>query len=426
MVLVNTAMFLRLRHHQAVLLLRRGPVHVIAAFFIGAAVIALFLSCAGVGAGCSERNRVAFIKTHKCAGTSVQNIVMRFGYSRNLTFAIGPRDVYLGHPTRFRHDMVPDLARYGRQYHILAHHNRFSTRQEYARLLGNDVFIITILREPMAMFESLAATLKLKGIHIDDFEDSRGKGHFMSYLSGKRTDYGRIGTNQMSFDLGLPTGVMNESRVVVNFIRRLNSELDLVLIAELMDESLVLLKHAMCWTTKDVVSFQQNARSSQFLPSRIPDKARRAILTANYVDVALYGFFKSRLLEEIAAFGAERMKEEVFALRKMRMAMYGDCVDSEDSADKVFPPQFVYRADVVGYRLKNVSRIVPASTCRQLAANELLFTNMVRRRQLMDISAFYFARWGAGQGAAPVTSAATSSVALLLLSLQLAWRAVCG
>ncbi|KAH7975141.1 hypothetical protein HPB49_024407 [Dermacentor silvarum] len=123
-----------------------------------------------LGAGCSERNRVAFIKTHKCAGTSVQNILMRYGYSRNLTFAIGPRDVYLGHPTRFRHDMVPDLARYGRQYHILAHHNRFSTRREYARLLGNDVFIITILREPMAMFESLAATLKLRGIHIDDFE----------------------------------------------------------------------------------------------------------------------------------------------------------------------------------------------------------------------------------------------------------------
>ncbi|XP_075728929.1 galactosylceramide sulfotransferase [Rhipicephalus microplus] len=420
------AIFHRLRHHPAVFLSRHGPVHVFATIITGVTLIAFFLDYYGVGAGCSERHRVAFIKTHKCAGTSVQNILMRFGYSRNLTFAVGPRDVYLGHPTRFRHDMVPDLSRYGREYHILAHHNRFSTRQEYAKLLGSDVFVTTILREPMAMFESLAATLKLKGIHIDDFEDAHGKGHFTSYLSGLRTDYGRIGTNQMAFDLGLSTTTMNESQAVVEFIRRLNSEIDLVLIAEHMDESLVLLKNALCWTTKDVVSFQQNARSSQLLPSRIPDKARHAILTANYVDVALYGFFKEKLMEEIAAFGTDRMKEEVFALRKTRMAMYGDCVDSEDTADKVFPRQFVYRADVVGYRLKNVTNGVPASTCRQLAANELLFTNMVRRRQLMDISAFYFARWGSGQGEAPTTSVAASSVATLFLSLQLAWRVVGG
>ncbi|KAK8765391.1 hypothetical protein V5799_031999 [Amblyomma americanum] len=75
--------------------------------------------------------------------------------------------------SRFRRNMVPNLDRYGKQYHILAHHNRFSTREEYASVLGRDVFIISIVREPMAMFESLAATLKLKGIHIDDFEVRR-------------------------------------------------------------------------------------------------------------------------------------------------------------------------------------------------------------------------------------------------------------
>ncbi|XP_077496169.1 galactosylceramide sulfotransferase-like [Amblyomma americanum] len=401
-----------LRHQQMALLSRRPSAQLLLGLCTGIVIITFFLHCAGIGAGCSERNRVAFIKTHKCAGTSVQNVLMRYGYSRNLTFAIGPRDVYLGHPTRFRRNMVPNLDRYGKQYHILAHHNRFSTREEYASVLGRNVFIISIVREPMAMFESLAATLKLKGIHIDDFEDTHGKGHFLSYLAGLRTHHGRIGTNQMSFDLGLALRSMNDSRKVVDFIRRLDSEIDLMLVADLMDESLVLLKHALCWTTKDVVSFQQNARTSQFLPSRIPDKARRAILTANYADVALYGFFKSKLLDAIAAFGVDRMKEEVFALRKARMAMYGDCVDSEEPADKVFPPQFVFRGDVVGYRLKNVTRVVPASTCRLLAANELLFTNMVRRRQLMDISAFYFARWAAG--AAPGRTSASLAVVLLL------------
>ncbi|KAH9374535.1 hypothetical protein HPB48_021567 [Haemaphysalis longicornis] len=322
--------------------------------------------------------------------------------------------------------MVPNIGRYGRQYSVLVHHNRYSGREEYANVIGKDVFIVTILREPMALFESLAATLRHKGIHIDDIEDSRGKGHFLSYLAGMRVDYGRIGTNQMAFDLGLSVNVMNNSKRVIRFIRRLDAELDLVLIAELMDESLVLLKHALCWTTQDVVSFQQNARRSQYLPSRIPEKARRAILTANYVDVSLYNFFKIKLLDAIAAFGVDRMKEEVFALRKMRMSMYGDCVDSEDTADKVYPPQFVFRPDVVGYRIKNDTRAVPSATCRMLGANELLFTNMIRRRQLMDISAFYFARWGAGAATGLAASAPLGLALSLTLSVPWSSRMLLG
>lgn len=232
---------------------RHGQIQFLWLFLSGVVIMGFFLQLLGIGTGCSEHSRVAFIKTHKCAGTTLQNVLMRYGFSRDLTFAIGPRDVYLGHPTRFRRDMVPNLRRYGRQYSFLVHHNRYSQRDEYADVIGKDVFIVTVLREPMALFESLAASLRQKGIHIDDFEDAHGKGHFLSYLAGMRVDHGRIGTNQMAFDLGLSLSVMNDSKRVVEFIRRLDTEVDLVLIAEFMDESLVLLKHALCWTTQDVV-----------------------------------------------------------------------------------------------------------------------------------------------------------------------------
>lgn len=220
-------------------------------------------------------------------------------------------------------------------------------------------------------------------------QDTRRTGHFVSYLSGKRTLYGRIGVNQMAFDLGFPEHTVNDSREIINFIRKLDAELDLVLVAELMDESLILLKHALGWTLQDVIGFQQNARTSQFLPNRIPDSIRRTILGVNFIDAALYGFFRSKLNDSIYAYGVDKLKAEVAELRYRRMEVYGDCVENEEPAEKVYAPRHVYRNDVVGYRIKQ-RVLCSEQLCDLLVANELQLTEMIRRRQMIDISVFYF------------------------------------
>ncbi|CAN7949704.1 unnamed protein product, partial [Ixodes hexagonus] len=123
-------------------------------------------------------------------------------------------------------------------------------------------------------------------------QNATQKGHFLSYLSGLRTEHGRLGVNQMAFDLGFTHSGLNDSRQIVDFIRKIDAAMDLVLVAERMDESLILLKNELCWSLNDVIGFQQNVRTSQTLPSRIPDRVQKAILTVNFLDVALYRFFR--------------------------------------------------------------------------------------------------------------------------------------
>ncbi|XP_050700188.1 galactosylceramide sulfotransferase-like [Eriocheir sinensis] len=51
---------------------------------------------------CTPSNHLFFLKTHKCASSTVQNILFRYGYSRNLTFALPRSGNYLGHPKYFK------------------------------------------------------------------------------------------------------------------------------------------------------------------------------------------------------------------------------------------------------------------------------------------------------------------------------------
>ena len=63
-----------------------------------------------------------------------------------------------------------------------------------------------------------------------------------------------IGKNQQLWDLGTTHIEMEEAGTVQSKIARLDSEFDLVLIAEYFDESLVLLAEMLCWDLSDVRS----------------------------------------------------------------------------------------------------------------------------------------------------------------------------
>ena len=45
---------------------------------------------------CSKRIKIAFLKTHKCASSSVQNMLMRFGLENELNFVLPSAGNYLG------------------------------------------------------------------------------------------------------------------------------------------------------------------------------------------------------------------------------------------------------------------------------------------------------------------------------------------
>ncbi|XP_063853419.1 galactosylceramide sulfotransferase-like isoform X1 [Scylla paramamosain] len=228
------------------------------------------------GPTCSPVTHLFFLKTHKCASTTVQNILFRFGYSRNLTFALPATGNYLGNPALFQAKSIPKkLLPSDGLVDIFAVHSRLHPAQ-HSLVLYTDARWLTVE----------LASLPRYG--------------------------GKLGKNQMLFDLGYPADLtVTELRRALDEVDR---RFDLVLIAERMDESLILLRHFLCWSLYDVVVFTKNARRNE-VKKNLDADTLQALRELNSADVILYEYFLAKHKEAVFAFGETKMKDEVAALR---------------------------------------------------------------------------------------------------------------
>nr|KAG5690208.1 hypothetical protein BaRGS_019004 [Batillaria attramentaria] len=69
--------------------------------------------------------------------------------------------------------------------------------------------------------------------------------------------------NSLVFDSGLPLAQHMNETAVTQHIAKLDRELDLMLVMEHFDESLVLLKRRACLQLKDIVHYKLNSRKSE-------------------------------------------------------------------------------------------------------------------------------------------------------------------
>lgn len=171
----------------------------------------------------------------------------------------------------------------------------------------------------------------------------------------------KFGLNMQMFDLGFdPTQVPSEDDLRAEF-DKLNRRFDLVMILERFHESLVLLKHLLCWTTNDVAYLKINALGSRAKYNfTAEDKARvRALST---LDVALYDYFSKRFDDKVRHFGKTKMQWELEQLQKANDFLQRKCFGITELKDEKV-----------------------LSLCKDLRAREKAFLNNMRRRQLRKI-----------------------------------------
>ncbi|OQR79852.1 galactosylceramide sulfotransferase-like, partial [Tropilaelaps mercedesae] len=270
---------------------------------------------------CRPVNNICLLKTHKCASSTIQNIIMRYGDRRNLSFVLPKEGNYLGHPKLFSKTLLPLELVPAFGFNVLAHHTRFDA-SAIKEVMPPDTAFITILRDPAELFNSMYAYFGLQnytGATLQQFSNDPDR---QSFLQTNRYEQ-RFGPNQMFFDLGYDTNRMNDS-AISDAIERVDREFDLVLITEYFNESLVLLKNLFCWDTQDVMYFKHNKRKYE---DRIPRDVRERLLRYNAADTRLYAHFKSKLEALIVAFGRDRMREEVANLRLWKRLIYDHCVE---------------------------------------------------------------------------------------------------
>lgn len=198
-------------------------------------------------------------------------------------------------------------------------------------------------------------------------------------LLARAWTHSKIGFNQMSYDLGLEPTEFGNATAVRRFIEQLDSAFDLVMVADRMDESLVLLKDLLCWETDDVVLFRLNARQSEYRSPLSPQLADK-IRLLNGADSLLYEHFAQRFDLQVREFGEQRMAVELRLLRERTKYWYDRCVIDVHRPEKnkrTAGRKFWISYRVVVLRAKNES----AEECARMSMPELEYTERLRQRQ---------------------------------------------
>ncbi|PIK56193.1 putative galactosylceramide sulfotransferase isoform X2 [Apostichopus japonicus] len=322
---------------------------------------------------CSPIQRIVFVKTHKTASTTMASVFERYGYYRNLTFAIG-RSHVLSFQYKFsRGNLMKFPKMKGKPFDILTNHARYS-RGEMDAVVPNATFI-TILRNPEDQVESAFGYFEMySGMKIGHepnplktFMDDP-----MKYYKEHKYHMWQLSRNGMLFDLGLDHKYDEDDQKINQKIRELAGEFDLVLISEYLDESLLLMKKLLCWEYMDIVYLSSGIRSKSHRYDKDRD-LRDKIRQWSHGDVLLYDHFNNTLWKQIAYYGPS-FQTDLKHFRDLNKSVYDECVNPSkwNKQDR--------REDLL--TLKNNSE-----WCKSVIRADMGYTKMIRKSMVQRFGA---------------------------------------
>ncbi|XP_033839697.1 galactose-3-O-sulfotransferase 3 [Periophthalmus magnuspinnatus] len=340
----------------------------------------------------SKITSVVFLKTHKTASSTMQNLLFRFAERHNLTVALPvpacghqfcyPRTFtsHFVHP----HTLPPN---------IITNHMRFN-KAELQRLMPTNTTYITIMREPSSMFESLfvyysqycQSFKRVANVSLEAFLDNPWR-----YYRAEEKDsmYAR---NTLTFDLGGDKDrPATDEAYAKSFTAQVEQRFSLVMISEYFDESLILLRHLLNWDLEDIVYFKLNMRTESSKQSLNPQLSAK-IRAWNSVDAHLFDHFNASLWRQLSALGLDCVAREVQLLRQAQEKLMRTCFAGQTplrSAAQIKnkdlrPWQPNGKVDIVGYELPSnisVGAWTPPDVCLKLIMPEIQYTKVLLRSQ---------------------------------------------
>uniref|UniRef100_A0ABM5F3P0 Galactose-3-O-sulfotransferase 3 n=1 Tax=Pogona vitticeps TaxID=103695 RepID=A0ABM5F3P0_9SAUR len=336
-----------------------------------------------------KHTAVAFLKTHKTASTTVQNLLFRFAERHNLTVALPHHacDHQFCYPRNFSARFVHPYTLPPR---LIASHLRFN-HDELRRLMPNDTVYITILREPVAMFESLfsyynqycPAFKRVPNGSMEVFLDHPHR-YYRSH-----DKYAMYAHNTMVYDLGGdPDRSAEDPAYLAEFIRHVERIFSLVMLAEYFDESLVLLRRLLAWDLEDIVYVKLNMRSPEsklnITSARLADQIR----AWNALDAGLYDHFNTTFWRKLDDVGQDCVRKEVDALHRACERLARHCFGGQPQLRPAMqiknkdlrPWQPSAKVDIVGYDLPGSGPPLDEQ-CLKLVMPEVQYSRYLLRKQ---------------------------------------------
>ena len=166
---------------------------------------------------------------------------------------------------------------------------------------------------------------------------------------------------------------MNSTENVEKMIQQIDNEFHLILIAEKMEESLILLKNLLCWNLEDVRYFKLNERN-ETSKSLLTPETRKRLKKWLWADYKLYDFFGKKLKVLIEAFGSQNMETQVSALKEANKKLKFDCHEKHIENKDLKGTPYLMASDVI----KGLSL---DSNCSLYAISEPFFFRLIRAKQ---------------------------------------------
>lgn len=325
------------------------------------------------------KQNVFFLKTHKTGSTTVQNLLLRYGEANNLTFALPKQSG--AHMFNYNLKFNPSLVRPSPtgKYNILCNHLHFNAVGVH-ELMPQDTKFIAIVRHPVELFESVMsyysddvrAFQRLPGNDVatkmKNFLDAPRK-----YYGYDAAHYEKFAKNGMTWDFGFDNEEEDEA-VIEKRIQYLDKVFDLVLITDYFEESIVLLKEELCWTTEEVAFLKANSRkreSQSGSQNLLDSKYKEKLLEWNKADWKLFQHFNTTFAKKVEAFGLQRMEQEVAKLKDANMMIQDRCISDDRGTS------FFNSIPLTRYKLKNKSD----DWCNNFVQSERQYLNKINMQQ---------------------------------------------
>ncbi|CBY18174.1 unnamed protein product [Oikopleura dioica] len=323
--------------------------------------------------------KIVFLKTHKTASSTVQNVLLRWGRKNKKTFALpkSGKSIFK-YWKSFKASDVHGYCESCPKPDIIAHHLRYSPEVEKL-FVGDSVYHLSIIRNPTSMFESLfnymkgaAPQFKMAGT-LDKFLDNPHK--FMKH-SKSMTDF--FSKNHLTYEFGFDP-MQDDPKIIAENLKIIGQKWDLIMITEYMAESLAVLKHDLCLTIEDVVCFITNARPKK---SHLSTKTQEKLLEWNKSDARLYDHFNKTLWKRISHIGEEKIATDVQKMRNLIDQLTKKCVLGYLPNKELQPDFRTYQPPgmiVKGIQLTEEGFKDPL--CYQMAMSELPWTRELMKAQ---------------------------------------------
>ncbi|XP_072025213.1 galactosylceramide sulfotransferase-like [Amphiura filiformis] len=299
-----------------------------------------------ITSSCTKTPSIVFLKTHKAASSTVTVTLQRYGLKHNKTFAIPLLAPYsfIFHLTKlftanmtmgYQESMIAN-GKSWEGFDILMNHARLN-RQEMDKVVQN-AFYLTILRNPTTHFESTFGYFKFSDYILQIIKEKNATNEMTIFLNKPKFFYDRLAHlkhfrnflwNSQSFDLGLNPKLFENDDYVSGAIQRLSRELDLVMIMEYFDESLIMMKKELCLDYEDIIYMSSNARKNT-QKSQLDYRTQEQITEWNKVDTLLYKHFNDTLWLKILDYGPNFSKDLAF-FRQLNQNVRNECTFADYS-----------------------------------------------------------------------------------------------